>query len=171
MQLSWRRSQERRGDATLIEAFGNAPELYDWYARFYQNVFYGGRVAVRFKELLRYRLSTRHGCRHCNLGNREDALAAGIKAAELDAIAADELADFAPADRAILDYAEQMALTSPNGHVDADLHERLSKHFSDAEIIELGLCAAVLTGMAKFIFAHDLVEREASCPIGRGDGA
>ena len=41
----------------------NAPELVRWYFdQFYKRLFYGGRVEVRFKELLRLRLSKAHGC-------------------------------------------------------------------------------------------------------------
>lgn len=170
MRAARERSVERRGDATFVEVMGNAPELFAWYADFYTQLFYGGRVAVRYKELLRYRLSTRHGCRHCNLGNRLDAIDAGIADAELAAIERDDLATFAAGERAVLTFAERMALTTPDGHVDAELHAALSEHFDDAEIIELGIVAAVLSGMAKFLFAYDLVEREASCPIGRSHG-
>ena len=169
LRAAWERSRERRGDATLIEAFGNAPEIFEWYAGFYRQLFYGGRVPARIKELLRYRLSTRHGCRHCNLGNRLDALDAGISEAELNAIAADELDGFPAAERAVLHFAERMALTCPDGHVDAELHAQLRAHFDDGAIVELGVVAAVLSGMAKFLFAYDLVERETNCPIGRGD--
>ena len=37
--------------------------------------------------------------------------------------------------------------------------------FDDGAIYELGVIAAVLTGMAKFLFVYDLVEREPNCPI------
>ncbi|MEM8982337.1 MAG: carboxymuconolactone decarboxylase family protein [Pseudomonadota bacterium] len=168
MQASWQRSQERRSDAVFIEALGNAPELFDWYSEFYLRVFYGGRVSTRHKEMLRYRLSSAHGCRHCNLGNRLDALDAGLTDKELQAIAAGDYSSFAAAERCLLTLAERLALTSPDGYVDAELHAELAAHYSDAEILELGMTAAVLTGMAKFLFAFDLVEREATCPIGRG---
>ena len=60
-----------RDDATLQEVGANAPELLAWYKdEFYGRLFYGGRVEVRMKELLRYRLSMTHGCAYCNKGNR-----------------------------------------------------------------------------------------------------
>ena len=61
------RSMALRGDATFFEVFGNNPELFDWYTgSFYGEVFRGGRVERRIKELVRLRLSTVHGCRFCN---------------------------------------------------------------------------------------------------------
>ena len=78
MASAWARSMDLRGDATFFEVFANHPELYRWYVnQFYGDVFRGGKVAQRYKELLRLRLSTLHGCRFCNQGNRLDALEAG----------------------------------------------------------------------------------------------
>ncbi len=50
-------------DARFVEAGANAPELISWYFNsFYGEVFYGGRVDTRTKELLRLKLSKTHGC-------------------------------------------------------------------------------------------------------------
>ena len=80
---AWEASMALRGDATFFEVFANHPDLYRWYVgSFYGEVFRGGTVAQPYKELLRLRLSTLHGCRFCNQGNRRDALAAGLTEAQ-----------------------------------------------------------------------------------------
>lgn len=165
MQAAWDRSQAVRGDATLIETLGNAPELFDWYADFYERLFYGGRVPAALKELARYKLSTRHGCRHCNLGNRRDALARGVSAAKLDAIDDPDAEVFSGAERELLKLADELSLLRPDGRLDTRAYRRLRRYFDDAELMELGVTLAVLVGMAKFLFVYDLVEREASCPF------
>ena len=82
LRSAWSASMALRGDATFFEVFANHPDLYRWYAQgFYGEVFRKGLVEQRFKELLRLRLSTLHGCRFCNQGNREDARAAGLSVA------------------------------------------------------------------------------------------
>ena len=155
-----------RGDATLVEVFANHPDLWAWYVnRFYGELFDGGVVARPFKELLRLRLSMRHGCRFCNQGNRRDALAAGLQHEHVDAILDEDNPVFGPAERAILRLADRIALTDPSGVLDEALHTELASCFSDAQVLELGMVAGVLTGMAKFLFAYDLVEKEASCPF------
>ena len=160
------RSMELRGDATFFEVFGNHPALYRWYVeRFYGEVFYTGRVDRQMKELLRYRLSTTHGCRFCNQGNRADSLAAGLDERMLAAIDKDKLDELDGRARAVIQLADRMALTNPGGELDAETHAALRRYFDDADILELGLVAGVLAGMAKFLFAFDLVEREANCPI------
>ena len=50
-------------DARFVEVGANAPEIVDWYFNsFYKQVFYGGRVEPKIKELLRLKLSKTHGC-------------------------------------------------------------------------------------------------------------
>ena len=63
LKPAWKDSMDRAGEAEFIEVGAHAPELISWYLEeFYGRLFYGGRVAVRFKELLRLRLSKAHGC-------------------------------------------------------------------------------------------------------------
>jgi len=159
--------ESKGGDATFYEVGANAPELLEWYVKgFYGSVFYGGRVDIRIKELLRYRLSMTHGCAYCNKGNIEAARRAGLADEQLDAVM-DETSDaFSGRERAVLRLAAEMALTNMEGRLTPALYDDLSVHFDDAEIFELGMVAAVLTGMAKFLFVYDLVEREAHCPVG-----
>ncbi|MDJ0927660.1 MAG: hypothetical protein QNJ73_08420, partial [Gammaproteobacteria bacterium] len=85
--------------------------------------------------------------------------------AELDALPDYEHGPFTPAERAALALADEMSLTKPLGQLTPGLYERLRQHFSDAELIELGMIMAVLCGMAKFLFVFDLVEKEDSCPF------
>lgn len=155
-----------RDDATLIEIGAHAPELMNWYRdSFYAQVFYGGRVDVRTKELLRYRLSMTHGCAYCNRGNSKAAVKAGVTEAQLTHIMDENHAVFDARDRAVLKLADQVAMTNMHGHLNGPLYAEMRAHFDDAQIFEIGMTAGMLTGMAKFIFVYDLVEKEANCPI------
>ncbi len=169
IRRAFEQSMELRGDATFFEVFANHPELYRWYTQsFYGDVFRGGRVPRRIKELVRLRLSLSHGCRFCNQGNRVDALAAGLSEADVDAVADYEASALDGAEKAALRLADQMLLTNPGGQLDDGLYAELREHYDDAEILELGVVLGILAGMAKFLFAFDLVEREANCPIHPG---
>ena len=146
--------------------------MLEWYFQsFYGTVFYGGQVEVRIKELLRYRLSMTHGCAFCNKGNVEAARRAGVSDAQLDAIMDEGSAVFSGQERAVLRLAAEMVLPNMEGQLSPALYADLSAHFDDGEIFELGMVAAVLTGVAKFLFVYDLVEREAHCPIGHKQSA
>jgi AhpD family alkylhydroperoxidase len=166
LATAWQRSAEIRGDSTLFEVFGNHPELYRWYAdQFYGELFHGGKVPRQLKELLRLRLSTLHGCLFCNRGNRLNALEGGLSQAQIDAIDDYDAGPFSDAELAVLRLADQIALTNPNGQLEPALYRGLRQHFTDAEVLELGMLAGLLSGMAKFLFTFDLVEREPTCPF------
>lgn len=155
-----------RDDATMQEVGANAPELMAWYKdEFYGRLFYGGRVETRMKELMRYRLSMTHGCAYCNKGNRDAATRAGVTAEQLARIMNEEAPCFDARERAVLKLADQIVLTNMHGELTPALVAELRPHFDDAQIFELGMVAGILTGMAKFIFVYDLVEKEANCPI------
>jgi AhpD family alkylhydroperoxidase len=168
MQAAYDRALATRGDATFVQVAGHAPEVFQWYGEFYQRVFYGGRVPVRIKELVRLRLSTVHGCAFCNKGNRQDALNAGATEAQIRAIDDPDAPVWAPDERAALRLAGTMTLTNPQGALDGPLYREARQHFDDAQLFELGMTMAVLTGMAKFLFTYDLVEKEDYCEFGGG---
>ena len=128
-------------------------------------MFRGVTVAQPFKELLRLRLSTLHGCRFCNQGNRRDALAAGLTEEQINAFDDPETGPFTDAEKAVLALGEQLALTQPEGTLTPALYRKLAQHFGDAEILELGLVGGILAGVDKFMFAYDLVEKEDACPF------
>jgi AhpD family alkylhydroperoxidase len=166
MQAAFDRAVELRGDGTFVSVAAHAPELFDWYGEFYQRVFQGGRVSRRIKELVRLRLSTAHGCAFCNKGNRVDAASAGLSAAQIAAIDRPDDPVWQADERAALRLAEQMMLTNPSGTLTAELYGEARQYFDDAQLFELGMTMAVLTGMAKFLFVYDLVEKEDYCQFG-----
>ena len=166
LQAEYDTALQLRDDATLQQVGANAPELMAWYRdEFYAKLFYSGRVDVRSKELLRYRLSMAHGCAFCNKGNRVAAAKSGITAEQLVNIMDEHHACFSARDRAVLHVADQIVMTNLHGSLTPALHALLKPHFDDAQIFELGMVAGILTGMAKFIFVYDLVEKESNCPI------
>jgi len=72
---------------------------------------------------------------------------------------------FTEAEKAVLAYADQMVLTNMHGDMSPQLFARLRQHFSEAQILELGVVMAIIGGMAKLSFILKLVEREDYCPF------
>jgi alkylhydroperoxidase family enzyme len=166
MQEIWDKSMARHDDATFVEVMGNAPHIYDWYYQeFYQKLFYSDRIGRRVVELVRLRLANIHGCAFCNRNDRLAAKDAGISDAELEALPTYETGPFVEAEKAALALADVMVLTNAKGAVSPALYQRLKRSFTDADLVELGMIMAVLCGMAKFIFAFDIVEKEDYCPF------
>lgn len=166
MRAAWNKSIELRGDATFFEVFGNNPSLYQWYVdRFYKELFYAKGIDQQLKELLRFRLSTLHGCKFCNQGNRLEALNAGLSEAQIDHIENYEEGPFSAKEKVVLRLADQVTLTNENGSLTKTLYEELSKFYTDGTILELGMIMGILTGIAKFLFVFDLVAKEENCPF------
>jgi AhpD family alkylhydroperoxidase len=166
MQSVWDGSLETHGDTTFVEVAGNNPTMYDWYMDdFYKKVFYSGRIDRRIVELVRLRLANIHGCAFCNRSDTIAALKAGVSQAQIDALGSYEDGPFSDSEKSVLALADVMVLTNPKGAVSKELHARCRDHFTDGELYELGIIMAVLCGMAKFIFAYDLVEKEDYCPF------
>ena len=78
-----------------MEVFAQAPQMLDFVMnKFYMPMFFGGKVAQRYKQLARLKLSLLHGCRTCNKQNVPGALGAGFTQAQIDALIAGDDAPF-----------------------------------------------------------------------------
>ncbi len=164
--LAWDTLNGLTGEPTFVEVFAQNPTMLDFVMnKFYGPVFFGGNVDNRYKQLARLKLSLIHGCRTCNKQNVPGALAAGITQAQVDAMDDFENGPFTDAEKAVIDYAAQVALTNLDGEMTPALFQRLRRHFSEADILELGTAMAVISGMAKLSFVLNLVEKEAYCPF------
>jgi AhpD family alkylhydroperoxidase len=165
---AWDMLNKLTGEPAFIEVFASAPHLVNLVMNeFYVKTFFGGQVEQRYKQLVRLRLSIVHGCRTCNKQNVPGALEAGITQEQVDSMIAGTYATgpFTDADKAVLAYADQMVLTNMNGDLSPGLFAQLRAHFSEPQILELGVVMAIIGGMAKLSFILDLVEKEDYCPF------
>ncbi|HVW67980.1 MAG TPA: carboxymuconolactone decarboxylase family protein, partial [Steroidobacteraceae bacterium] len=142
---AWDKLNELTGSATFVEVFAQAPLVLDLVMnRFYGGLFFGGQVGQRYKQLARLKLSLLHGCRTCNEQNIPGARETGFTSAQIDALLAGHDEPFTPAERAVIAYAEQLALTNMAGELSPELFARLREHFSEADILELGTVMAII---------------------------
>ena len=164
--LAWDTLNGLTGSATFVEVFAQAPQMLDFVMnKFYMPVFFGGQVAQRYKQIARLKLSLLHGCQTCNKQNIPGALGAGFTQAQIDALIAGDNTPFTPAERAVIDYAAQVALTNMDGEMSPALFKALRAHFSEADILELGTTMAIVSGMAKLSFVLNIVDKEGYCPF------
>ena len=169
LHLAWDTLNGLTGEPAFVEVFAQHPAMLDFVMnQFYGRIFFGGQVAERYKQLARLRLSMTHGCRTCNKQNVPGAVAAGITQAQVDAIGDYEHGPFTDAEKAVLAFTDQVALTNMQGEMSPALYARLRQHFSDADLCELGVVMAVISGLAKLAFVLGLVEKEPYCPFGSG---
>jgi len=164
--LAWDTMNRLTEEPTFVEVFASNPSMLDFVMNdFYSRVFFGGHVDQRYKQLARLKLSLLHGCRTCNRQNVPGALEAGVSQAQIDAMRDSENGPFTAAEKAVIAYADEVALTNMDGRMTPELYARLRSHFSEADILELGVAMAVVSGMAKLSFVLNLVEKEPYCPF------
>ena len=164
--LAWDTMNRLTEEPTFVEVFASNPSMLDFVMNdFYTRVFFGGLVDQRYKQLARLKLSLLHGCRTCNRQNVPGALEAGVSQAQIDAMRDYENGPFTAAEKAVIAYADEVALTNMDGRMTPELYARLRSHFSEADILELGVAMAVVSGMAKLSFVLNLVEKEPYCPF------
>lgn len=168
--VAWDTLNDLTEQPTFVEVFAQAPHLLNFVmGDFYQNLFFGGKVEQRYKQLGRLRLSVLHGCLTCNKQNVPGAKQAGFTDAQIAAIVdPDHETDESPlsaADLAVLALADEIALTNAAGNLSEALHKQLATHFSDADICELGVVMGVISGLAKMSFVFNVVDREDYCPF------
>ena len=166
-RMAWNALNELTGEPTFVEVFATAPELLDFaMVKFYQNLFFEGRVSEKYKQLARLRLSMNHGCRTCNLQNLVGVSSLGYSDAQIDAMWRQDYNEFAEDEQAVMELADEIALNNDQGKLSPELHAKLQRHFSNEDILELGLCLAVIVGLVKLSFVFGLVEKEPYCQFG-----
>jgi alkylhydroperoxidase family enzyme len=160
------------GDATFVEVFASAPELLNFaMVDFYQKLFFEGRVDERYMQLARLRLSMNHGCRTCNLQNVKGVAGLGYSEAQIDDMWAGNYSSFSEDEQAVMELADEIALNNREGEYSPALHEKLLRHFSVEEILNISLCLGVIVGLVKLSFTLGLVQKESYCEFGTTEAA
>jgi alkylhydroperoxidase family enzyme len=164
--------RELSGDATFVEVFASAPELLEFaMGDFYQKLFFEGRVDERYMQLARLRLSMNHGCRTCNLQNVKGVSGFGYSDAQIDDMWTGNYRSFSEDEQAVMELADEIALNNRDGAYSPGLHEKLLRHFSLEEILNIALCLGVIVGLVKLSFTLGLVQKEGYCEFGATEAA
>ena len=120
----------------------------------------------KLKEMCRIKISVAHQCGYCSTVRSNVAKAEGLTEDMID-----DLADFASSgknftarEKAALHYAD---LFKQGEHaIDKDeVYQELQKHFSDEEIIELGLLCAQTDGVGKLVKSLNVLSWEDACEL------
>ncbi len=135
------------------------------WVEYWNKLLYQGVLPHKLKEMCRIRISVAHQCGYCSTVRSNVAKAEGLTE---DMIG--DLFDYAGSkhftarEKAALHYAD---LFKQGEHaIDKDeVYADLAKHFSDEEIIELGLFCAEVDGVGKFVKSLNVVSWEEACEL------
>ncbi len=116
-------------------------------SRFYDSAILPGRLL----ELVRLRIAGLNQCQACQTSRKSDDVT------EDDvACLADDDARFTPAERAALSFAT--ALATDHLSIDSDEIDALRAHFTDDQVVELGMFAALMVGSGRLAYAFRAFE-------------
>ncbi len=156
------REQTRVDDRTPIEVgltpiLGHAPELAKGLNVLAGSLKRKGTLPRRMVELVRLRVAFHNQCRSCMAIRYQDAIDDGLTEDLVCSLEqpmeADDLTD---AERLAVRYGELLATN--HLAIDDEFHERLAEHFSEAELVELGLNIALFVGVGRLAATWHVVE-------------
>ena len=120
------------------------------WLRMWNELLNGGCLPIPLKEMVRVYISIKHFCGYCSTVRSNIAIARGLTEEKLLATMEFETSSlFDEREKAALHYAK--LFKAGDDAIDSDaVHDELKKHFSEEEIIELGLLCANTDGVGKF---------------------
>jgi AhpD family alkylhydroperoxidase len=136
------------------------------WVEYWNKLLYQGVLPHKLKEMCRIKISVAHQCGYCSTVRSNVAKAEGLTEDMIE-----DLIDYARSDnrfnereKAALRYA---GLFKQGEHfIDKDeVYSDLAKHFSDEEIIELGLFCAEVDGVGKFVKSLNVLSWEDACAL------
>jgi AhpD family alkylhydroperoxidase len=140
-----------------LRVYAHRPELAVAYARFMGVLRAPGLIGARLRELVRIRVAFHNQCRSCMAIRYSDAAADGVdEGLVCQLVAPEEADDLTDAERAALAFADLLA--TDHLAIDEATFARLREHFSEPEIVELGMHVAVYVGFGRLSSAWDMVD-------------
>lgn len=140
-----------------LRVWARRPELATALIAFRAAVADASVLPPRLVELVRLRVAFHNQCRSCMAMRSADAMADGMSEDLVcELVRPEEAPDLTDAERAALAYADAVA----TAHLDIDdaLFDRLRRHLTEGEIVELGLHVAVFLGLGRVAMSWDLVD-------------
>src|SRR5712692_3360402 len=140
-------------------------ELGIAWVEYWNKLLYQGTLPHKLKEMCRIKISVAHQCGYCSTVRSHVAKAEGLTA---DLVT--QLFDYESSkhlserEKAALRYAD--AFKKGEHAIDSDeIFAELRKHFSDQEIIELGLFCAETDGVGKFVKSLNVISWQEACEL------
>jgi AhpD family alkylhydroperoxidase len=159
-------SAKRTGapDPRVVSLMTRSPLGIAW-VEYWNRLLYQGVLPHKLKEMCRIRISMAHQCGYCSTVRSNVAKAEGLTEIMINDLFRHEESDrFSEREKAALHYAD---LFKQGEHaIDSDkVYADLARHFSDEEIIELGLFCAEVDGVGKFVKSLNVLSWEEACEL------
>jgi AhpD family alkylhydroperoxidase len=135
----------------------NAPGLAKTLNAFAAGLFANSTLPRRLIELVRLRVAFHNQCRSCMAIRYESAVADGLDEGAVCSLEKPfEAADLSAREKAAIAYAD---IASTNHFaINDETFDELRRHFSEAEVLELGMFVAYFIGFGRLAASLDMIE-------------
>ncbi len=141
----------------LMRIFAHCPEQAKGLAAFGGSLKMGRSLSERLVELVRLRVAFHNQCRSCMAIRYTDALDDGLTEELVCSLeSAPEAENLSDAEKAAIDYAEKFATNHLS--IDDGVYDNLRKHFTEAQIVELGMTVAFFVGFGRLAASWAMTE-------------
>ena len=150
---------EGRTDLELgnVRIYAHRPELAEAYVQFTGAIRSRSTLPARLIEIVRLRVAFHNQCRSCMAIRYADGVEAGVTEDLVCSLETpDEAPDLPDAERAALRFADLMA--SDHLSISDATIEDLRAHYSEPEIVELGMHIGLYVGYGRLSMAWDMVD-------------
>ena len=136
-------------DESTIGVMAKAPKLLKAMMSFQAALARHGQLMPRLRELVRLRVAFHNQCRSCMAVRYKAAIDDGLTEGLVCSLEKpEEASDLTPREKAALAYAD--LASTDHFAIDDATFTMLREHFSESEIIELGLLVASCIGFGRF---------------------
>lgn len=140
-----------------VQVYANRPELAQAFLAFGKALREHRLLPDRLIELVRLRVAFWNQCRSCMAVRYEEGIDDGITEGLVCSLERPEEApDLTDAERAAIAYADLAATNHLS--ISDEIFDRLREHFTEPEIIELGMLCAMCIGRGRLAASWDLVD-------------
>ncbi len=141
----------------LSRYFAHCPELALGLMSFGRALKVSRTLPERLVELVRLRIAFFNQCRSCMAIRYRDAVADGVTEDLVCSLERpQEAADLTEAEKTAIAYGELMA--TDHLAIDDAMYARLHEHFTEAEIVELGMVCAFFVGFGRLAATYHMVD-------------
>lgn len=144
-------------DRMMLTPTAHAPELMGALHHFADVLRQRGSLPARLVEMIRLRIAFHNQCRSCMAMRYQSGLDDGMTEGDVCSLEQPEQApNLTDAEKSALAYAD----ISATNHfaIDDETFAQLRLHYSESQIVELGLYIAYFVGFGRMVAAWDLVE-------------
>lgn len=141
----------------LMRMFAHRPEIAKGLAGFGGALKRNRTLPERLIELVRLRVAFHNQCRSCMAIRYQDAVDDGVDEGAVCSLERPaEAENLTPAEKAAIRYGELMATN--HLAIDDQVYENLRRHFTEAQIVELGINVGFFVGFGRLAATFDMIE-------------